>query len=109
MMGALHTGDHTYQNTPARLKAPEGTLCVDLVSELPFHEDTLSILFQHGHSDGATAKGHRDLRTQQEKIILLVKVGATAFQLCVGSPSISVISEGSHSNLVHIPSNLHNT
>lgn len=72
-MGALHTGDHTYQNTPARLKAPEGILGVDLVSELPFHEDTLSILFQHGHSDGTTAKGHRDLRTYQEKNYLACK------------------------------------
>jgi hypothetical protein len=57
-LGALHTGTHTYQNTLPRLKAPKGTLGVDLVGELPFHEDTLSIFLQHGHTDGATAEGH---------------------------------------------------
>ena len=42
-------------------------LGVDLVGELPFHEDTLPIFLQHSHPDGAAAEGHRDLEQSERE------------------------------------------
>ena len=58
---------HTHQDTLPGFKAPEGALSVDLVGELPFHEDTLPIFLQHSHPDGAAAEGHRDLEQSERE------------------------------------------
>lgn len=61
------TDTHTHQDALARLQAPQGALSVDLVRELPFHEDVLPILLQHSHPDGAAAQGHRDLEPSRRE------------------------------------------
>lgn len=56
-----------YQNALPWLQAPEGTLRVDLVCELPLHEHTLAAPLQHCHADCAAADIHRHLERQREK------------------------------------------
>lgn len=58
---------HTHQDTLPGFEAPEGALGVDLVGELPFHEDTLPIFLQHSHPDGGAAEGHRDLEQSKRE------------------------------------------
>ena len=56
-----------YQDALPRLQAPEGTLRVDLVGELPLHEDALAAPLQHRHANGAAADIHRHLEAQGER------------------------------------------
>lgn len=59
--------DHPYQNALPWLQAPEGTLCVDLVGEFPFHEDTLTAPLQHRYANCAVADIHRHLETHRDR------------------------------------------
>lgn len=59
--------DRPYQNALPRLQAPEGTLCVDLVGEFPFHEDVLAAPLQHRYANRAAADIHRHLETERER------------------------------------------
>lgn len=55
----------SYQHTLPRLQAPEGVLCVNLVGELPFHQNALSIALLKGYTQPATADLHSYLQAHR--------------------------------------------